>query len=96
MKAIIAAVLIAVSSAFAFDTFEQSQLDVADYTEEEVLWEMAATVLMSFEAVERKDYQKIQFCRGRLVALNNRWQFFREQRGQPIYIAPPPGFVWDK
>jgi hypothetical protein len=56
MKAIIAAVLIAVSSAFAFDTFEQSQLDVADYTEEEVLWEMAATVLMSFEAVERKDY----------------------------------------
>jgi hypothetical protein len=91
MKAIIAA-----SSASAFDTFEQSQRDVAAYTEEEVLGEMAATILMGFEAIAQKDHARIQFCNGRIVALNNRWQFFRQQRGQWTFIAPPPGYELDE
>ncbi len=41
--AILAAILIAASSAFAFDSFDQSQREVRDYTERKVLREMAAT-----------------------------------------------------
>jgi hypothetical protein len=95
MKAHIA-ILIAASSAFAFDSFDQSQREVRDYTEEEVLREMAATILMGFEAIAHKDYERIQFCNGRLVALNNRWQHFRAQREQWTFIAPPPGAELDE
>jgi hypothetical protein len=96
-KAILAATLIAVSRAFAFDSYKQSEIDVANYTESQVLWEMAATALMSLEAVEHKDYQKMQFCHGRLIALNNRWQVFRAQRGEKhIYYALPPGWSWEQ
>jgi hypothetical protein len=92
MKPIIAAVLIAVSSAFAdWESFDQKQRIVEQYTETQTYIGLANVVMFALRDADRRDYSRSKEYEEWLRVLNNRLHTFEAARGVETYVAPPPG-----
>jgi hypothetical protein len=103
---VIAALLVAVSSAFAggIDGVKQRsewergehirilQNMVEHYTEEQLYEMMATAVAGALKAAASKDYLLCERWGDYIIVINNRLQPYRAARGLPTYLAVPSGY----
>ena len=102
MRAVLAALLIAASSAFAGDAERSAwdkdahirvlQIMVEHYSEKELYELMGTAVAGALKAAAAKDYVQCERWGDYLLVVNNRLRPYRAAKGLPTYLAIPDGY----